>query len=613
MSERFDILIKGAKIIDGTGKSAFEGSLGIRGEKIVAVGNVTGEAAREIDGSGLTICPGFIDIHSHGDVNILQYPLAENLVMQGVTTFAGGNCGLSLAPINGFLPLGIFTSSVVGEWWHEVEPHTYGPPGLLPLDKYGQILEEKLGYTIDWKTFGEFLTKVERAGASVNYAPLVGYNTVRLAAMGEDFQRKAKPAEIEAMKTYVDEAMKSGAFGLGAGFDGFTGDFAPTEEVIEVAKAAAKHGGFYASHGRNTDNNYPSTDPNEWGYGICHNISPDEIPAAKYWSTLETIEVARKARMPGHISHAIPAYTIYQYYPDVLQEAATKATLELVDKAREEGLDITLDILPDEDLHGVFLSRPGLIELFSTWLAKLGSRERFVENLKIKDFRDELRREFTGGRFKILMIHPKTDFCWMDRPVIMACKNKAYEGKTIGEIAREKNADPFDTLLDIVIEDPDTQYNCRDPRWTETSVATFLRYPATMVATDLTMVPFGDTELQGGGGIAAGEPGLATYAFFPRYIRRFVKEKAVLSLEEAVKKATSLPAQRLGLKDRGIIRSGACADVLIFDAEKIRDKGTWLKPRVRPEGILNVIVNGEIVYENMAHTGAKSGKVLRHQ
>jgi N-acyl-D-amino-acid deacylase len=611
MPEQYDIIIKNATLIDGSGSPAFRGDLGIKGDKIVSLGEVNGSADIQIDGQGLTLCPGFIDIHSHADLNILQYPLAENLVMQGVTTFAGGNCGLSLAPLNDFMPFGIFTSSIVGKWWHEIEPNTYGSPKLLPLNKYRQILEKKLGYEINWRTFGEFLNKVDEAGASINYAPLVGHNTVRLAVMGGDFQRRARPKEIEEMKAHLEEAMKSGALGMASGFDGGPGDFAPTDEVIELAKVVKKYGGFYATHTRNSDNNYPSIDPQEWGYGICHSLSPDEMPADKYNGIMEAIKIATEAKLPGHISHVIPAYNIYQHYPELLQEAAAKATLDLFENAVDDGVDLTFDVLPDEDLHGVFISGPRLIDLFSIWLKKIGSEERFIDNIKINEFREELKKEFTGGKFKILMINPKTDFCWMERPYIVRCSNKSIEGKTIGDLSRQRNTDPFETILDILIEDPHTKYNCKDPRWTETTVSVFLKHPSAIVATDLTMVPFGENESQGGGGIAAGEPGLATYAFYPRYIRRYVKEKAVLSLEEAIKKATYLPAQRLNLEKRGILSVGAYADIILFDYGKISDKGTWDNPKVRPEGIVNVIVNGKIVYDEMRHTGLKPGKVLR--
>jgi N-acyl-D-aspartate/D-glutamate deacylase len=219
MSERYDLIIKNAKIVDGTGKAAFRGSIGVKGQKIVAVGNVKGDAAREIDSSGLVACPGFIDIHNHADQTIMFYPLAENYVMQGITTFVGGNCGVSHAPIKDF----IITPSPTSIWWHEIEPHTYAPPYFLSLDKYQKVLEKKFGFAIDWRTFGQLLAKVEKTGISVNEVPLVGHNDIRLAVMGEDFKRRAKPAEIEEMKKHVDEAMRSGAHGFTTNLDGIPG------------------------------------------------------------------------------------------------------------------------------------------------------------------------------------------------------------------------------------------------------------------------------------------------------------------------------------------------------------------------------------------------------
>jgi len=609
----YDVVITDPKIFDGTGKLAFKDSIWIKGEKIAALGDAKGDAVREIDGSNLVACPGFIDIHQHGDVTILQYPLAENFVMQGITTFVGGMCGLSLAPVKDYMPLGIMSAGVVGSWWNEVEPHSFGPPQFLSLEKYGDILEKRLGFTIDWRTFGDFLSKVERAGISANYVPFVGHHTLRVATMGMDFKRRSKPSEIEDMKKHVDEAMRSGAFGLGTGFDGGPGDFGSTEEVTELAKVAQKYGGLYFSHLRNTDNNYPSINPEEWGYGICHNMLPEEMPVSKYYGLLEIIEICRKAKIPGQIGHIMPAYVIHQYYPEYLQEAAAKATLDVIDKAREEGLDITFDVMPDHDLHGVMLSKPSLIGLFSKWLRLCGSKKGLVENMKLPDFRDRLRKEIMGGKFKFLMIHPKTDPYWMDRVTIVSYKNKSYEGKSIGQIAREKNANPIDTIFDTIIEDPDALITCTDPRWTETTVRVFIQHPAAMIGSDLVVVPFGETKIEGGGGIAAGEPGLATYAFYPRYIRRFAREKTILSLEEAVKKATYLPAQKLGLKDRGVISPSAYADILLFDFERIGDKGTWWNPRQIPEGVEYVLVNGKIVYEKNNHTGLRSGKVLRHK
>ncbi|UCG79934.1 MAG: amidohydrolase family protein, partial [Desulfobacterales bacterium] len=337
-----------------------------------------------------------------------------------------------------------------------------------------------------------------------------------------------------------------------------------------------------------------------------------EMPLAKYYGLLEGIEVGRKAKISTQISHLNLVYMIYQDFPEYLQEAACKATVEIIDKAKKEGIDIAFDAEPAHDLHDALMAASDLVALFPKWLVRCGSVERFVENLKMQAFRDELKKEWMNGKFKILMIHPKTDAYWMDRVKILRCKNKEFEGKLVSEIARKKNSDPMDMIFDIIIEDPDTKFNCTDDRrWTETMNRVFFQHPLCMVGLDITALPSIETPPYKAVWPGGGAPGWGFYGFYPRYIRRFVKAKAYLTLEEAVKKATYLPAQRLRLNDRGVITPGAYADILLFDFEKISEKGTALNPRQAPEGIVCTLVNGKIVYENMVHTGAKAGKVIR--
>ena len=201
-SEHFDIIIKNARIVDGTGQAPFKGNIAIRGDKIVRVGNVDGEADIVIEGNGLVASPGFIDPHSHADVSIMQFPLAENLVMQGITTFVGGNCGTSPAP--------------------------------LPKLK-----------------FGAWLARVEHKGISVNMVPLVGHSTMRTTVMGEDWKRETTTAELNKLKSLLEEAMKSGAYGFSGGIDPpWPGYFASMEEKVELAKVAKKFGGYYTPHTR---------------------------------------------------------------------------------------------------------------------------------------------------------------------------------------------------------------------------------------------------------------------------------------------------------------------------------------------------------------------------
>jgi N-acyl-D-amino-acid deacylase len=235
-------------------------------------------------------------------------------------------------------------------------------------------------------------------------------------------------------------------------------------------------------------------------------------------------------------------------------------------------------------------------------------KEEFVEKLKTKEFRDKIKRVYETGRLKLGMIHTKADPYWMDCFKILSCKNSEYVGKTIGEIAHKKNSKSLDTILDILMEDPETKWvQFLDKRGTAVAISVFLKHPAAMPCTDVSVYNLKpETE-------NISQPAPIAYGLYPHYIRTYVKDKAVLSLEEAVMKATYLPSQRLGLKDRGLINPGAYADIVIFDFEKIRMKGDYLNPAKAPDGIEYVLVNGKIVYKNMAHTGIKAGKVLRHE
>ena len=256
MPEEFDLLIQNVLIVDGTGTPGTKGDIGIKGERVAAVGNVSGSAKRVIDGAGLVACPGFIDMHSHADLNILQYPGADNCIMQGITTFVGGNCGMSPAPLKEFMPWGMER-----DWWHEVNPRSYGPPSFLSLEEYRSTAEEKLGISIDWTTFGDFLDRVETRGMSLNFVPLVGHNTIRLTVMGEDCRRTARPDEIAEMAKHVEEGMQAGAFGFSTGLDYLPGEYASPDEVLELTRVAKAHDGLYFTHTRFTNNVYPTDDP----------------------------------------------------------------------------------------------------------------------------------------------------------------------------------------------------------------------------------------------------------------------------------------------------------------------------------------------------------------
>lgn len=227
MSE-FDVLVRNSTVIDGKGRPPFRADVGVKGERIAAVGRVQGDAKLEVDAKGMMVCPGFIDIHTHGDIGILGHPLAENFVMQGITTIVGGHCGASMAPLVENCPSDLIDA---GDWWQEVEPDSENPPVLLPLDRYGAILKTKLGFAVDWSKFSEFLSRVEQTGTSVNFASLVGHSTLRLAVMGNEFNRAANSREIDEMKQHISEALQAGAFGLSSSTDPGPGEYADCERT----------------------------------------------------------------------------------------------------------------------------------------------------------------------------------------------------------------------------------------------------------------------------------------------------------------------------------------------------------------------------------------------
>lgn len=595
MTQHYDVLIRDTTIVDGSGVPAFRGSVAICGEKIAAVGKVEGSAATVIEGSGLVTCPGFVDPHSHADVTILNRPLADSMVMQGITTFVGGNCGLTPAPVTHGTA---HFRGVLGTWY--------------------------AGADLAWRTFDEWLSTVERARPAVNFVPQVGHNTIRATVMGDSFRQRPTPAQLEEMSRLVAEAMEAGAFALSIGLDYWPGEFAEAAEIVELAKVSRQYGGLLTAHTRHHLNRWPAADPEEYGYSTFQ-APTGEIIAGRYHGLLEAVEIAKKAGgIPLQIAHLTPAYLVPQPHPAFLDEALARATLvDIVDKARQEGLDLTYNVIAWSQSLGYL--EPIVDSFFNPrlplpeWMTVLG-RAGFVERLKETAFRDAVKEVVFSRKFKFGGIVPVGDPYWMDCFRILRCRDRQYEGKTIGEIARERAPDnilqavyqeSIDVVFDILLQDPEALWAEFVDKREAGVLPVFLQHPAGMPCTDSGFFPFGtpgkDVPLD------VGVPPIS-YALYPHYINEFVKERAVLSLEEAIKKATSLPAQEVfGLQDRGIIREGAYADIVVFDLERIREGGDFWNPTQPPEGIAQVLVNGTPVFHEGRHTGARPGKVLRHR
>jgi len=574
MSEPYDILIQNATIVDGSGRSAYIGSVGIRGEKIVAVGETGDQADRVIDGRGLIACPGFIDPHSHADRGVVDTPTADNLVMQGITTFLGDNCGMSSAPT------------------------------------------PELGYV-------EWLAEADAARPSVNYAPLVGHNTLRTTVMGDDWHRPATAEEVAKMEALVGEAMQAGAYGLSDGLDAaWPGHFAAVSEIVALAVVAQRYGGLYTPHTRHHQNQWPADRPEEYGYGIFH-APKGEILCGRYHGLIEAVEISRQAnKIPLLIVHLTPAYLVPQPHPAYLDDALARATLEdIIDRPRNEGLDVTFNaiawgqsIASEAPLMASFFDPS---QLRPDWLVAM-DKGSFAGGLKTRAFRDKVVGYINSGKFKVRMMHPLSDPYWMDCIQIVRSQVQGAVGRTIGEMARERSPhsiieavyeSSWEVVFDLLVEDPDT--TCADfiDKREHGALPVFLAHPAGMPCTDVGILPAQPPPLRG---LYTRGVSPTAYGLFPHYLRTVVVEWGVLSLEEAVRKATSLPAGVIGLKDRGRLAEGASADVVVFDLETLQENNDFRVPAQAPQGIRYVLVNGQIVCEDGVHTGARPGKVLRH-
>ncbi|MCZ7571327.1 MAG: amidohydrolase family protein [Ardenticatenaceae bacterium] len=569
--DRFDVLVKDATIVDGSGGPAYRGSLGVRGERVTAIGAVSGIAGTVIDGAELVVSPGFIDPHSHGDVSILKYPLAESKIMQGITTFVGGNCGMSLAPVRGRAAHEYVTR------WFDVD--------------------------ITWETFGGFLDTVQATGTSVNVVPLVGHNAIRTTVLGTDFKRRAIDSEITRMQAHVHEAMQSGAFGFTTGLDASPGEYADLTEIVPLAEVAGQADGLYATHVRHNQTQWPADSQEEYAYGLFHGPIED-VWVGRYRGYQEAIEVGRRARLPVQISHLAYAYVIPQPHPDFLAAAVARATVaEFVDRPRREGLRVTFDTIFSPS--GIASPAP-LVTAFKQALAHYG-KAVLVEKLRSPEFRQELKDAYDSGKLKLGMLHPKADPFWADCFELLVFRNQARQGKTVAVLLAEIGGHPVDLLADLILEDPDAVWaQTRDKKRTPPGLAAFLEHPLCMPCTDAFIHPAAPP---------AGDPTPPPIAYgnYAAYLDTYVKQQAVLSLEEAIHRATGLVAETFGLKDRGILQPGAYADIVILDLETIGMRGDALHPDQPPEGIDTVLVNGQVVYRNKAHTGAQPGKVLRKQ
>jgi dihydroorotase/N-acyl-D-amino-acid deacylase len=528
----YDLLIIDGRILDGSGSPWFEGSVAIKDGRVAAIGRLpNATAGRVIDARGLTVAPGFIDLHSHSDFTLLVDGKAESKIRQGVTTEILGESD-SAGPILG---------PAVPEFDKEMAPY---------------------GLTRDWTTLGEYFARVQRQGTSVNIASYVGSGQVRMDVMG-NVDRPPTGDEMAKMKDLVDQAMREGALGLASGLIYPPNSFATTDELIELAKVAARYGGIYTSHIRG--------EGNHWKQAID-----------------EAIEISEKAHLPVHVLHLkIDGQANWGKMAQQVSE---------IQAARDRGVDITANQYP------YIASMTGL-EMCIPPKYLEGTSEQVVERLKSPKVRTEIRQAIANGLPGWQADEVKSVGGWHGVLVASLQKpeDKRYEGKRMDEVAEEMRKDPLDALCDLLISEGGSAEAIYFSM-SESDVELAMKQPWVGVGSDGIAVSPAMTFM--------GKPHPRFYGTFPRVLGVYVREKKVLTLPDAVRKMTSFPAQVTGLMDRGLLRPGMAADITIFDPKTVSDKATFQAPLQYPVEIPYVVVNGVVVIDQGQHTGAKPGRVL---
>lgn len=584
----YDILIKNATIVEGTEKSAYNGSIGVKGDKVVALGEVKDDAEETVNANGLIALPGFIDAHSHADWTLVWFPKAESYIMQGVTTFIGGQCGGSPGPLGEVIRI----PRLLSDHLPKLDPFKYYPKQpYYSLDQINEWMDEIYGWTIDWETMGGYFKKVEDTGISMNYAPLVGHGSVRTKVMGLDYKRHSTKQEVTEMRELIHEAMKEGCIGMSTGLDYDPDVFATHEEIIDGVSILKEYGGVYCPHWRRT--------------GRRRGVSVGHVPNEKITALMECVDVYNKTGVRLHYAHMSTGWQIHPPAPDKLEEANVKTTLDMITKDSKGDLDITWDAIPQLTRSG-FSTMPYLASLYAPWLRELGGLEEFGKWLKVTDFREEVKDAIRNGKWFIRVAYnPNTAPRWAENITVLKSNVPNIDGKTIAQIAQERNTNPWDTYFDIVAEDPYTRgaTGSMSPR------KSYLHYwtnPKGMVGLDTSVFDVKYKAKSPPYSI----PGINTFSAYPLFFIKYVRDGDIFSLEEAVQKTATMPARVHNLEGRGIIKEGGYADIVLMNLSKLKVISDEIEPRKYPKGIEYVFVNGKAVVEKGKHTGARSGRVL---
>jgi N-acyl-D-amino-acid deacylase len=517
----FDVLIKNGAVYDGTGTALIKADVAIRGDRIVAIGDLKNATARTvIDAHGLAVAPGFINMLSWASTSLIADYRSQSEIRQGVTTEVFGE-GTSMGPLNA-----------------EMKRRIVAGQGDFKFD-------------IPWNTLAEYLTYMEKRGVTPNVASFIGAGTVRTYVIGLE-DKKATPEQLQQMREVVRREMEAGALGIGSSLIYAPDTYASTEELIEMCKEAAKYQGKYISHVRNE------------GDGLIEAVE-------------ELLRISREANIPAEIYHLKASIERNWNKMD--------RVIAMVNAARRSGLKIT------SDMYVYTASSNSLDSRIPAW-AHSGGDEAMYKRLEDpaarKKISDELHPRGPMARTLLVGLRPATM-----KPLI---------GKTLTEVAATRGKDEIETMLDLVLE-ARSRIQVVTFTMSEDNIKKELREPWVSFGSDASSMAAEGMFLE-----SSTHP--RAYGNFARVLGKYVREEKVITLQEAVRKLSGLPATNLGLDHRGFIKQGYFADVVVFDPDTIADKATYDKPHQYAVGMKHVFVNGIQVLKDGEHTGAKAGRAL---
>lgn len=527
----YDVVIRNGTVYDGSGAAPRVADVAIRGDRIVAVGRVPVQGAREIDAAGLAVSPGFINMLSWATVSLLVDGRGMADVKQGVTLEVFGE-GTSMGPLSD------------------------------AMKEELRKLQTDIHYEIDWTTLREYLQALERRGVSVNVASFVGATTVRMHVLGEE-DRAPTEAELDRMRALVRQAMEEGALGVGSALIYAPGFYATTAELVELNKAAAPYGGMYISHLRSEGNQLEQ--------------AVDEL-----------IAIAREAGVPAEIYHLKAAGR--NNWPKM------RSVLAKVEAARAAGLRITAD------MYTYTAGATGLDAAMPPWVQE-GGYEAWRGRLRDPETRSRVLAEMrtpTDAWENLMLLAGSPD-----RVRLIGFKSDALKpltGKTLAEVAALRGVSPEDAAIDLVIEDG-SRVEAVYFLMSEDNLTMQIRQPWVSFGSDA-----GASAPEGVFLKSSTHP--REYGNFANLLGRYVRDENVIPLEEAIRRLTTLPATNLGIVNRGALREGFFADVVVFDPATIAATSTYDQPRRYATGVHHVLVNGTQVLRDGEHTGAKPGRVV---